>query len=222
MSDETVGQGDYVVQAGDTMASIADEHGFFWQTLWNADSNASLKTARGNPEILLPGDLVTIPEREIKSVAAMTGQRYVFRRRGVPSRIAFRAALSDGTILATKPYTLSVGDHLYEGTTGSDGGLVHWVSALEPRGTLRIWPGDPKLPEVLTWTLAIGHLEPLTTLNGVRSRLRNLGYACGTEQGEMSLMTLAALRRFQTDRGIETTGEADSATRTALREAFGS
>lgn len=222
MSDEPVGQGDYVVRPGDTMASIAMARGFFWDTLWNADANADLKSTRGNPEVLLPGDRVTIPEREPKTLSAATGQRHRFRRRGVPSRITLCAALSDGTILAGKPYTLTVGDSVYEGTTGTDGSVSHWVSALAPEGIFRVWPGDPSLPEILTWTLAIGYLEPVATLNGVRARLKNLGYDVGEDQDDAAETTAAALRRFQTDAALPVTGEADDSTRAALVKAFGS
>lgn len=217
---EPVGSGEYEVREGDTMSSIAAAHGFFWETLWNDEANAALKAAR-QPEVLYPGDRVTIRARVPKRVAAATGRRHVFRRRGVPSRVSLKVVLSDGTVLGGKRYTLTVADRSYEGLTGEDGTVEHWVSSVATEGTFCVWPAHPLLPEVLTWTLAIGNLDPVPSITGLQARLRNLGYDCGEEEGEAGPETAAALRRFQRDHDLEPTGVFDEATKAALRDDFG-
>ena len=53
---------DYPVKQGDSLASIAFDHGLFWQSVWNHPNNARLKQQRGSPNILKPGDVVFVPD----------------------------------------------------------------------------------------------------------------------------------------------------------------
>jgi peptidoglycan hydrolase-like protein with peptidoglycan-binding domain len=70
--------------------------------------------------------------------------------------------------------------------------------------------------------LKIGHLDPHDDPTGIQQRLRSLGYYFGAVDGELGGVTAAALRRFQTANGLEVSGEADDATVSALRDAYGS
>jgi hypothetical protein len=54
------------VHQGDCLNSIADETGFFWETLWNHASNDSLKQQRRDPNVLEPGDVVHVPDKTPK------------------------------------------------------------------------------------------------------------------------------------------------------------
>ena len=72
---QPAGEGDWIVQRGDSMASIAAATGHFADTLWNLSGNASLKKARQDGEILLPGDKVTVTPIQPKRVAIATGAR---------------------------------------------------------------------------------------------------------------------------------------------------
>src|SRR4051794_16020668 len=111
MADENdlqpCGSGDYIVGQGDGFSSIADAHGFFWSTLWELPENAALKEARANPEILLPGDRVTIIEKRVKSVPAAAGARHVFRRKGVPAKIRVQVRTRHGVVFAGCAYRLA-------------------------------------------------------------------------------------------------------------------
>src|SRR5438094_10041608 len=112
-----VGRGDYVVREGDGMSSIAEAHGFFWDSLWNLAENAELKAARPNPEVLMPGDRVTIPEKRIKSVTLAAGASHRFRRKGIPVRLILRLCDGTGAAFANARYRLIVGEVVRQGRT---------------------------------------------------------------------------------------------------------
>lgn len=217
-----VGCGDYEVQPGEGLSYIAWKHGFFWATLWDLPENAELKEVRANPEVLLPGDKVTIPKPRQKTVSCATGRRHVFRRKGVPSKIAFQVRTGDGTVFADCRYRLTMGEQVYEGRTDPDGRLEQWVPPSLQEAELTVWLNRFGFPETAVWTLKVGRLEPVTTLAGVQSRLANLGYDVAGEAGDLGPRTSAALRSLQLLAGLESTGLLDDATRQALLDLHGS
>jgi hypothetical protein len=215
-----VGQGDYVVEPGDTLASIAQATGHFWETIWNHPSNAELKSKR-RPEVLLPGDRVSIPERVPKSVSCATGRRHVFRRRGVPVQIRFVIRDDSDRRFSGRKYELVVGSKTYQGDTGEQGEVVEWVEPAAREGRLTVWLAEPGFPETVVRTLRIGYVNPIESLSGIQARLNNLGFSCGAEDGELNPPTQAALRQFQEKSGLPATGEPDDPTRARLREEHG-
>jgi hypothetical protein len=84
-SREPVGSGNYTVQEGDCITSIASLAGHFWKTLWEHPSNADLSHARKSPNILLTGDILTIPPiRESSRIALPTTSTSSCERASLP------------------------------------------------------------------------------------------------------------------------------------------
>jgi hypothetical protein len=81
---------DYLVETGDCISSIAYEHGFFWETLWNHSRNAELKSKRKDPNILQEGDVVYTPDLTLKELTRATDKRHTFVRKGAPAKLRFR------------------------------------------------------------------------------------------------------------------------------------
>ena len=55
----------YTVQSGDWLQKIAEEHGFeSWRDLYNHPDNAAFRAKRPDPDVIYPGDVVMIPDRE--------------------------------------------------------------------------------------------------------------------------------------------------------------
>jgi len=53
-------------QTGDSLYTIAKEEGFLnWRSIYDAPENESLRVLRPNPQVLLPGDVVVIPDVEL-------------------------------------------------------------------------------------------------------------------------------------------------------------
>jgi len=80
----------YTAADGDCMSSIAFDHGFFWRTLWDHAGNAALKGLRKDPNILLAGDVVVIPDPDPSPVAKPAGARHTFKLKGVPAKLRLR------------------------------------------------------------------------------------------------------------------------------------
>jgi hypothetical protein len=211
-----VGMKEWRVREGECLSSIAYAHGFFWQTLWEHPANAELKQKRVDARILLPGDVVRIPEREAKSVRAATGRRHRFRVRGVPERLLLQI-LENGVARANAPYVLTIDGVEQKGTTDGEGKLEHFVMPDARSGTLTFV--DAEGNEAAAYTLLLRHLDPAEEPSGVRERLMNLGFLGDDAEGE-ELMPLA-LQEFQRVQGLPVTGTADESTVSALVAAHG-
>lgn len=212
-----VGQGQYVVKAGDCMASIANQTGFFWETLWNDAGNSQLRDVRVNPNVLLRGDRVTIPELRRKDESIECEQRHRFKRRGEPSRFEVQL-LEEGQPRANLPYTLTFDAFPpITGTTDANGNVQAPMPGDVHRAVLIV--GNPG--EEREYKFLLGKIEPVDATLGAQQRLRNLGYRTDLD-GRLSPRTIAALKEFQHDNGLQESGEPDEATRAKLVELYGS
>jgi hypothetical protein len=218
---EPVGTGDYVVVSGDGIGSIAEAHGHFWSTLWASPENAELKRIRANPNILLPGDRVTVPPLRPREETCATGLRHRFRRRGVPSKIHYELRDRSGRPFANKRYTLAIDGQRREGTTDAEGRISAWINAGARSGELVVELAEPGYPKAVRYKLRIGELEPIESIRGVQARLNGLGFYCGEEAGSAGEALTLALRAFQRAQNLEVTGTLDDATRAELRKAYG-
>lgn len=211
-----VGQGDHVVRRGEDMASIAARYGFFWKTLWNHADNAELKRVRKDPNVLLEGDRVTIPDLRASEYGRSTEARHRFRRKGVPSKLKMQL-LRDDEPRSGVSWEFEVVGQTHSGSTDAEGYLELPVPPGADRGTLTIREGE----RVDTRVIRIGSLDPVTTVRGVQQRLRNLQFACPTD-GKMGDETKGALAEFQRRNGLDADGELDDDTRDTLKKIHGS
>jgi Putative peptidoglycan binding domain len=187
--------------------SQAEEEGFFWQTLWNF--NSELKSLRQNPNVLFAGDVVLIPELVIREESCPTDACHRFVKKGIPAK--FRLVVERfNRPIAAKRYVLVVDGAIHEGTT-SDTGLVEVaISPTARRGTLR-FPD-----ENIEVELELGNMDPPEEIIGIQERLSNLGFYLGELTGQIDDNTREAIELFQTASGIDATGELDANTRVKL------
>jgi len=247
--DGPVGSGEYQVQPGDCLLSIAFEHGHVWETLWDHPSNSEVKQVREKPQLLVPGDLLHIPDLQLREESVATAAKHRFRRKGVPAKFILRltertlreqdapadsgdpppppeeeheVTPADATYefedkpLANKRYSPVVDGNLTSGQTDGDGKIELTIPPNAREGRLTLEPGTPA---ERSFTIRLGHLDPISTRSGVVQRLSNLGYRVGSGDDE-SLRR--ALIQFQTAQGLDPTGELDDAVRDALEQTHGS
>jgi peptidoglycan hydrolase-like protein with peptidoglycan-binding domain len=86
---------------------------------------------------------------------------------------------------------------------------------------LLAWPKGTKAADLLAWDLSIGGLDPVTELDGIRSRLGNLGFDCGGETGDLGPKTEAALEAFRMREAIDEEDLLGPKTIERLETAFG-
>src|SRR5262245_10991111 len=66
----------HTVVQGEHLAQIAEQYGFAdYHSLWNLPQNASLQRKRKNPDQLVPGDEVFIPDKTSKHIVVATNRR---------------------------------------------------------------------------------------------------------------------------------------------------
>src|SRR5512134_2279572 len=70
----------YTIQPGDYLPRIAEQNGFFdFHTIWDHADNAALKAKRKNPNVLLPGDELVIPDKQQRQESRPTDAKHTFR-----------------------------------------------------------------------------------------------------------------------------------------------
>lgn len=241
---------EHVAAQGDCIDSIAKKYGFFADTLWQAEENRALRELRKDRNVLMPGDVVVIPDLRIRTNSVATDKRHTFRRKGVPARLRMKflrpvppregggGAAAGGAADDPSRYeeVRSAAEEEFEPIAGAAFVLEIDGAATEGRSDADGLVDVPIPPEAvrgrirffsgtadeIAYDLALGEMAPVDTVAGVRKRLANLGYPClpSGEEGDADLQE--ALRRFQIDQGLETRGSIDQDTRDRLREVHGS
>jgi N-acetylmuramoyl-L-alanine amidase len=203
----------HTVTQGDCINSIAAQWGLFWETIWNDPKNAELAALRQNPNALLPGDKVFVPDKRKKEEGCETTRRHVFRIRGVPVRLNLQILDTGQKPRAGLRYTLVIDGRQVDGVIPEDGRISEIIAPNAKKAKLTLRPADGPVEE---YDMNIGHMNPVTDLTGVQGRLKNLGYYRGQMHGSLDEETAEALREFQASRGLEVTGAPDEATQGAL------
>lgn len=239
-----------VVEQGDCISSIADEHGFFWETLWNHPENSELKQQRKEPTILQEGDVVHVPDLTPKTEDCATEKSHKFKRKGVPAKLKLRMLRSPENDqkenVAEPPDTdqdvvshedpepvEAAPDEPWKNadyTIDIDGKFTRGKTDGDGKLEVPIPPGaqrgmltmEPGTPRERKYPLALGHLDPVDTPAGTADRLNHLGYGDGSRPAEMNEQLAASISEFQRANDLEVTGEADEATQNKLKELHGS
>ena len=182
-------------------------------------ANAELFSRHDNPHVLTPGENIYIPEPKQKTCQAQftdLHHRYQLTRPNTQLRIVLEQ--DDGSVLANTGYQLLVSGKTLKGSTDGDGLLVHDIDPAATEAWLMVGaPNQQGSLLVYRWHLQIGRLQPVSESQGVRQRLRNLGFTGrGTSEPSQLAWTEAA-RQFQKRKQLTESGEADAQTQAHLK-----
>ena len=231
----------YTLRQGDCLSSVAEKHGFTWESIWNHPNNASLKQMREDPNVIYPGDILFIPERLLKEEPGPTERRHRFKKKNVPAKLRLQIleeyfvessqtnVREDETQSEEMPrkrdrartdvnYVLNIDGQLFQGVTDQEGMIE---VTIPPKATRALLTLDPTEPTERVITLQLGHMNPLSQTSGVKQRLKNLGYDCRDLSEEDTEELAEILRAFQEKYELQVTGEANQETREKLRDIHG-
>jgi Putative peptidoglycan binding domain len=203
------------ITQGECLMHIAKRYQFHWKTLWDHPDNEELKRLRKDPGVLMPGDIVVVPDKAQKQVASATGASHPFTLKLSKAMIRLRM-LCNGEPIKDEPYELTIDDTVtLTGSTDGDGKIEAAVSR-SARAARLVFPGRRE-----EHTIKLGHLDPIDQVTGLQARLRQLGYYRGKVDGAAGPKTKEALKAFQKKRGLAESGDVDDATKDALASDYG-
>ncbi|MCA9656317.1 MAG: peptidoglycan-binding protein [Myxococcales bacterium] len=210
----------HTVAQGDTLAKIAARLGSIgWAKIYEHPDNAEPRERRPNPNVLCPGDVITIPDPERKEVSVGVDAAHRFRVTRPRHAVALQVTDEAGQALDGWLYTLTAGSQTFEGTV--DGLIEHQVPLEVDHLRLEVRRSDDPTARRIAWDLKVGHLDPVDTLTGVQARLNNLGFCCGAVDDDAGPRTEASIRAFQASQGLEVDGQLGPALLAKLEELHG-
>jgi hypothetical protein len=211
----------YTVVAGDCLSTIAEDFGFAdYRSIYEHPSNAGLRKRRPNPNLICPGDIISIPDKTGRFEARATEASHEFKVRSSKRFLRLRVLSPEGRILGDTDYRLEVDGEQRTGRTDGSGILREPISRRARLAVLEV--------STVRWNLKIGHLNPIDDAPddgtaGVQQRLANLGYDTGPIDGVFGPRTAAAVRAFQEDNApLAVDGICGPETRAKLVEQHGS
>lgn len=168
------------VKPGDCLESIAYRERIRPDSLWDDPGNAGLKAARKDRNVLMPNvDKVIVPDRDVKwEPGKKTGQTHIFQLKLPKKKFKFQLVCEK----ARTDLTCVVEVDNLPVTAVLDGEwLVCDIIPDAKEAVIKVtYPsgkaGNPKPLQELVYKVALGHLRPAGTDEGIEDRLRNLGF----------------------------------------------
>jgi N-acetylmuramoyl-L-alanine amidase len=213
--------GNYTVKQGDHVSKLAKAFGFSdYHAIWDHPENADLKQKRQNPNILLPGDSLYIPDVERREESAGTDQQHLYTMRR--SKLQLCLILEDlyERPIANAACILVLGSDQRDVTTDPDGRIEQQISPEVHEATLVIHDRQTPFHDI-NLSILIGDMDPADQISGQAARLRNLGYFTGdtAQKGDKDFQS--AVEEFQCDHGLTVDGICGPVTQSRLKQVHG-
>jgi LysM repeat protein len=195
----------HVVAQGEHLSLIAEKHGFHnYQTVWDDPANADLKSKRQNPNVLYPGDQLTIPDKTDHSESRPTDARHKFKAKATPLRLQLFIKDCSSTPVINTNCRLDVATDSQQLATDGSGK----VSVPIPNDTQksRVVIQTDQIVET-NFDVSVGELDPIDTVTGQIGRLNNLGYDAGPVRepadDPAKMQFKSAVEEFQCNSGMK-------------------
>lgn len=214
----------HTVQPGENLARIAKQYKIAnWRDIYHSPDNAEFRKKRPNPNILMAGDVLTIPEQQQKTVYVRTGARHRFVvKQNEPQKLTIRLLDGAGKPLGKVPAVFNLG--------GKQQTLVS-----DRSGKLELLIEQPELEEIPLdvfanpgsdepshrFTVMPGFLDPVDTVSGIQARLNSLGHDCGVADGIYGKKTKAGIESFEQENSLPVTGKLSETLSRAVERAYG-
>lgn len=143
--------------------------------------------------------------------------------KGEPATKPFSVRLQDEHFepYADKNYELRSEGFKLEGKTSGDGLIEQDIPKSAKVAHVDLWTAAFPTGPRKAFAFNVEEIPAISTLPGLRIRLRNLGYFKGRTDGdELDAATQGALRDFQHDHELESTGQPDAPTLAAITQRF--
>lgn len=209
----------HVVKQGECLTRIAASYGFGdYRDIYDHPANAEFKRKRPNPNLIFPGDRITIPSSHTPVHRRPTGSVHKFVVNVSKRKLMLALEDVDRRRMAGVPCTVRFGSTEVETQTDSEGILDLTIHPQDESGTITAGGYE--------WPLQIGHLNPVEEtsdegISGLQARLRNLGFDPGNTDGNHDTNSRNAVRAFQATQRLNETGEFDVDTRRSIIEKYG-
>jgi len=189
-----VGDDGEEVAAGECISYLAARKGLVWKDVWEHSDNKNLKDTRKHPNILLPGDRITIPKKKKKEEPKKDKKRHRMKLKGVPCIMRLRFTLF-GKPREKEKYQLFVdGKRKPDGKLNDDGALEAKISPRAKEAIVFLGLDQDSPHEEFSFKL--GWVAPVDEPKGVQARLWNLNYYHGDLSDSFDENSEGAFFRF--------------------------
>ena len=114
--------GHHTIKKGECLSSISAARNLAdWRKIYFHSNNQELRRKRPDPNIVYPGDVVFIPDRESGMEPGATESRHRFRMKSTEAFLRVRILNEDGEAVANQLYRLIMDQERFEGRTDGNG-----------------------------------------------------------------------------------------------------
>ncbi|WP_165729569.1 peptidoglycan-binding protein [Pseudoalteromonas sp. 31A1] len=214
----------HTVAQGETLLRIAKQYGYQTsKALYNHPSNAEFKALRPDPNLIYPGDKITIPPKKEKFIPLRTNSINSFVVQNEKEYFRLQVSYDDGDDVAGKRVVLNIGNQTIDTVLQSDGLIEVELNNNDAlTGTVDLYLNEGDTTPTKSFAVQIGNLDPIDTLSGVQGRCNMLGFDCGTVDGVMGKKTRIGVKEFQYEHDLDIDGIPGPKTKAKLQQVFGS